>query len=116
MQSADLTYHVSEFSSTSSTSTLRAHLFTHHLASWVDACDKFKISITAAQAQHRAAEYRLSKGETPKTTLKSDERLNIPEYSSETFLDAITEFIIVGDHVGCPEYVYSLVSYHTHRQ
>ncbi|KAF8868234.1 hypothetical protein CPB84DRAFT_1697018, partial [Gymnopilus junonius] len=65
---------------------------------WVEACDRFKIAITAAAAQQRIAEYRKGKGQpTAQSTSASDRPTDIPNFSRETFVDAITEFIIADD-------------------
>ncbi|KIK00294.1 hypothetical protein K443DRAFT_100729, partial [Laccaria amethystina LaAM-08-1] len=66
---------------------------------WVDSCDEFKIPITAAKAQEPVASYRTSKGQHPSQSNPGvgDRPPDMPEYSYEAFVDAITEFIIADD-------------------
>lgn len=80
------------------TSTLRAHLFTQHLGLWVDSCDKFKIPITAESAKEPVAKYRASPNNTAHSPSEG-RPADIPEYSHEAFVDAITQFIIADDQV-----------------
>lgn len=88
------------FGRDTSTSTLRAHLYTNHIELWVDGCDKFKIPITAEKAKGLVAHYRASKGEASSDPKSSGERpADIREYSYEAFVDAITQFIIADDQV-----------------
>lgn len=88
------------FGNDTSTSTLRAHLFNNHIGLWVEGCDKSKISITAEAAKGPVAHYRASKGQGFSVPLSSGGRPDdIREFSYETFVDAITQFIIADDQV-----------------
>ena len=92
-------YEVFKFSLETGTSSLRTHLFTHHLDIWVDGCDKFKIDITAQNAQGPVAAYRERKwqgGTLPEGSGRPDD---LGEFSHEAFVDAITQFIIADDQV-----------------
>ena len=73
---------------------------------WVDSCDKFKIPITAAKAQEPVASYRTSKGQrtSPSNPRVGDRPPDMPEYSYEAFVDAITEFIIADDQVSIHQF------------
>jgi hypothetical protein len=95
------THEVFPFSIDTGSSTLRTHLFTHHISAWVDSCDEFKILITAAKAQEPVASYHTSKGQRPSQSNPrvGDRPPDMPEYSYEAFVDAITEFIIADDQV-----------------
>lgn len=93
------THEVYAFGPETSTSTLRAHLFAHHLELWVDGCDKFNIPITAEKAKGPVSNYRASKGDTSAGCAQSDRPPDIPEYSYNAFVDAITEFVIADDQV-----------------
>ncbi|PPQ99786.1 LOW QUALITY PROTEIN: hypothetical protein CVT26_009163, partial [Gymnopilus dilepis] len=96
--SIDSSYEAFGFSADTGMSTLRNHLLLNHLEVWVEACDKFKITITAAAAQQCIAQYRQSKGQpTAQSTPSSDRPADIPNFSRETFVDAVTEFIIADD-------------------
>ncbi|KAF9537664.1 hypothetical protein CPC08DRAFT_597493, partial [Agrocybe pediades] len=67
---------------------------------WVDACDRLNISITASTVDKAIDTYRLKQGHVVSGTSKSDgnERpSDIPEYSFEALVDAITQFIIADD-------------------
>lgn len=91
-----------KFSLDTGTSTLRAHLFTHHLDVWVEGCDKFKINITAANAKASVAEYRARKnqGRGTSQSTEGDRPDDLKDFSHEAFVDAITQFIIADDQVG----------------
>jgi len=62
------------------------------LDSWVSACDDLEIEITAQEAQSVLQEYR----NLPKKTSLEDSR---PEFSRETFIDALVEFVVADDQV-----------------
>ena len=95
------TYEVFPFANETSTSTLWAHLIAHHLGVWVDGCDKFKISITAERAKAAVAQYRESRGDrsTESAQAAGNRPPDIPEYSYEAFIDAITKFVIADNQV-----------------
>ena len=87
---------LSMFAWTTSSGTLRHHLFGEHIALWVAGCDKLKIPITAKNARQPVAEYRERQGFIG---------TNIPEpvirrpFSHEAFVDAIARFIVADDQV-----------------
>ena len=71
-----------------------------HLTQRVDGCDQFKIPITTEIAKHAIASYHASTGKSSSQSTSSKERPeDIHEYSYETFVDAITQFIIADDQV-----------------
>jgi hypothetical protein len=62
------------------------------LDSWVSACDDLKIEITAQEAQPILQNFR----NLPKKTSLEDSR---PDFSQETFVDALVEFVVADDQV-----------------
>jgi hypothetical protein len=60
--------------------------------SWVSACDELKIEITAKEAQPALQAYR----DEPQKTSLEDSR---PEFSHDTFVDALVEFVVADDQV-----------------
>jgi hypothetical protein len=82
-------HRVSEFGSNTGPSNIRKHLYTHHIADWVQACDEKKIRITGADALRAVARFR----KLPEPTELEAER---PDFTHEGFVDAIAE-LIVGD-------------------
>ena len=100
IHSTDPSHHVTDFSNTTSTSNLRKHLFTDHIANWITSCDQLNISITAAAAVEAIRKFR----KEPATTSLESER---PQYSKEAFTDALVDFI-VGDDQVCYLFIYIL--------
>jgi len=97
------------FSLETGTSTLRHHLFSHHLALWVEACDRFKIPITASSALPHVRAYRQSAGMAPPPSERPE---NVPKFSNKAFIDAIVEFIIADDQVCvCYDLTINILSY-----
>jgi hypothetical protein len=92
IHSADPSHHVTDFSSTTSTSNLRKHLFTDHIEKWIASCEKLNISVTAAAALEAIRQFR----KEPATTSLESER---PKYSKEAFTDALVDFIVGDDQV-----------------
>ncbi|KAF8815028.1 hypothetical protein BYT27DRAFT_7080879, partial [Phlegmacium glaucopus] len=86
----DPSHHVSDFSVTTSTSGLRKHLFTDHIAEWITSCDDLNIPITAAAAVEAIRKFR----KEPETTPLESER---PQYSKEAFIDVIVDFVVGDD-------------------
>ena len=60
--------------------------------SWVSACDDLKIEITAQEAQPVLQEYC----NLPKKGSLED---SCPDFSRETFIDALVEFVVADDQV-----------------
>lgn len=60
--------------------------------SWVSACDSLNIEITAQEAQPAIQTYRNLPNKTP----LEDSR---PDFSRETFIDALVEFVVADDQV-----------------
>ena len=83
---------IAAFGANTATGTLRHHLFENHVESWVSACEKLDIEITAQEAQSAIHAYH----NLPKKTSLEDSR---PEFSPETFIDALVEFIVADDQV-----------------
>ena len=83
---------VASFSSTTSTSNLRKHLYNEHLEQWVTSCDALEINITAQAAFPAIKAFR----QEPDDTLLESKR---PKYSKDTFVEAILEFIVGDDQV-----------------
>ena len=90
----DSTYEIATFSSTTSTSNLRKHLFTDHIEQWVSTCDDLKIPITAVGALPSVRKFRNEPADAS-TPLESER----PEYSKAAFVDALVEFIVGDDQV-----------------
>jgi hypothetical protein len=92
MHSTDPSHYVTDFSSTTSTSNLRKHLFTDHIEKWITSCEKLNIVITATAAVEAIRQFR----KEPATTSLESERL---QYSKEAFNDAVVDFIVGDDQV-----------------
>lgn len=88
----DPSHHVTDFGTTTSTSNLRKHLFTDHIAKWTTACENLNIPITAAAAKEAIRKFR----KEPATTSLESER---PQYSKEAFNDALVDFVVGDDQV-----------------
>jgi hypothetical protein len=88
---------VASFSSTTSTSNLRKHLYTEHLEQLVTSCDELSIKITAQAAIPAVKAFRQEPVDTPLESKR-------PKYSKDTFVEAILEFIIGDDQV-CPHFL-----------
>jgi len=86
-------HHISDFGLTTSTSGLWKHLFMDHIEDWVASCDDLKIPITAAAAVEAVHKFHR---EPATTSLESE----CPQYSKDTFMDAIVDFV-VGDDLVC---------------
>ena len=90
------------FGKDTSTTTLRAHLVANHLGLWVESCDNFKIPITAESARGPVDHYRASKDGAAglsSISISGERPSNIPEFSYEAFVDAVTQFIVADDQV-----------------
>ena len=104
----DPKHHVSTFRVTSSTSSIRKHLYNEHIGEWVSSCDNLNISITAAGAKAAARRYHnLPEDDTP-----SD--IERPQYSKEAFVDALVEFIIGDDQVCALSIKLNIISFILH--
>ena len=102
MHSTNSSHKISTFGQTTSTSSLRKHLFTEHIEQWSNSCKDLKISITAKGALEAIRKFN---NQPLQASSESDER---PEYSKEAFIDAIVEFI-VGDDQACSKFFYLLL-------
>jgi hypothetical protein len=89
---ANPSHHIATFGLTTSTSSLRKHLFSDHLEEWSTACDTRKIPITVPAAIEAIRKFRNEPGST---TLEAER----PEYSKEAFIDAIVDFVVGDDQV-----------------
>jgi len=92
VHAADPTHHVSSFKDTTSTSNMRKHLFTDHIAEWVKLCEDLNIPIIAPAALRAIHKFRKEPVPTP---LESER----PQYSREAFIDAIVDFVVGDDQV-----------------
>jgi len=89
---ADPTHHISSFKDTTSTSNMRKHLFTDHIAEWVKLCEDLNIPIIAPAAISAIHKFRKEPVPTP---LESER----PQYSKQAFIDAIVDFVVGDDQV-----------------
>ena len=107
---ADASHSLQTFSLRTGTTTLRSHLCGEHLEPWVNACDKFKITIMVSKADHPVNEYRCHQStmNVPGTGQTGSDR---HEYSPEAFVDAILEFIVADDQVRKIRFRISIVTY-----
>jgi hypothetical protein len=95
-----------DFSVKTSTGVLQQHLAKSHIALWVSACEEKKIEIVAKEVQENLAQYH----QQPQQTELEANRL---EFSKESFLNALLEFIIADDQVSlCLDGSYILLIYH----
>jgi hypothetical protein len=97
MHSADPEEPRSQFSTSTSTGTLRQHLLKFHLDEWVQECDKHGVQITAKDARDAVQSYRRRKGQN-RDQANADPGPR-KKYSNEAFVDALAEFIISDDQV-----------------
>jgi hypothetical protein len=98
---------VKVYSSTTSTTVLRKHLYKDHLVEWVNSCDKLQITINGKEAIKCAMEYRL-KRDGPAASIPTDDQSPKGErvpFSKEAFLDALTDFIVADDMVSAQCYL-----------
>lgn len=91
---------VRPFNKSTGTTVLRNHLASEHVSSWVNTCDKFNILITARVSQKAVSDYRQKRGQShaPSDSSQAPPPV-IREYSRETFVDAIVEWIVADDQV-----------------
>jgi hypothetical protein len=82
---------VRKYSGTSSTGTLRKHLYTHHIQDWISECERLQIRITAKDAVAAIAAFQGTQVQTP-----TQQRL---KFTQDHFIDALTEFIVANDQV-----------------
>lgn len=92
---------VANFSLTTGTDPLRKHLIDHHVNTWIAACDKLEIKITAKSAQRAVTDYRQRQGESSQSSPDAKAKNGSPPFSQEAFVDAIVEFIVANDQVRC---------------
>jgi hypothetical protein len=83
-------YRVHHYSLSTGTGTLRNHLIKCHRDKWVSECKRLNITIKAEAGLEALA---LHEGENPKTEASR------PSYSSELFINALTDFIVATDQV-----------------
>jgi hypothetical protein len=82
---------VSQWANGTGITNIRKHLFKHHIADWVKACDDKKIEIRGSAALSAVRRFR--------NLPDSDLEANHPTYSKEAFVDALAEFVIGDDQV-----------------
>ena len=82
------------------TSVIRNHLFYAHADTWIEACDKMKITIGGKDAfQAKITAYR-AKNTPGANAVPVDARAEpVPEFSQEALIDAIADLVIVDDLV-----------------
>ncbi|KAF7358762.1 HAT family dimerization domain-containing protein [Mycena sanguinolenta] len=86
-----------KFSTNTSTGVLRKHLYEHHLAAWVEGCDRMKIPITAKEAAPHVEQYRIRKNQKTSSTSTQEPGRQRTQFSQEAFVDAIVEWIVSDD-------------------
>ena len=96
LHACDPEHERTKFKSSSSTSTLRAHLARFHLDEWVKHCDKEGIPTKWKETEAAMNSYRRKHGQSSGTNSQSSER---KQFSNEAFVDALAEFIIQDDQV-----------------
>ena len=89
---ADPDHHVATFATTTSTSNMRKHLFTDHVAEWAKSCEDLHIPITSIAAINAIRKFCKEPAATP---LESER----PQYAKEAFIDAIVDFVVGDDQV-----------------
>lgn len=77
------------YGGSTSTSTLRKHLYTVHIRDWIGECERRQIMIRSKDALAAIAAHR-------GITVESPQR---PRFTQENFMNALAEFIVAGDHV-----------------
>ena len=92
VQAVDPGHRIASFAVTTSTSSLRKHLFSDHIEEWSTACDSLKIPVIAPIAVEAIRKFC----NEPISTQLEAER---PEYSKEAFIDAIVDFVVGDDQV-----------------
>jgi hypothetical protein len=75
-----------------SVSTVEKHLIEKHLGDWVTACEDAEIPIRGSKGQAAARKYH----RLPPGTDLENER---PKFSHETFVEALTEYVVGDDQV-----------------
>ncbi|KAK7458852.1 hypothetical protein VKT23_009862 [Stygiomarasmius scandens] len=81
----------SHYGPKTSSGTLRKHLYTNHLETWVNSCDALGIEITAEEALPFVKSYHGSSSSEPQSNI-----LHRP-FSKEGFTDAIVQWIVSDD-------------------
>lgn len=79
------------YGSSTSTGTLRKHLFTYHIEDWLSECKKLQIRITAKDALAAIAAFQGTRTES-----QTQPR---PKFTQGHFVDALAEFIVATDQV-----------------
>jgi hypothetical protein len=85
------THTVRGYSKTTSTGTLRKHLYMSHPQLWVSECKRLGLTIRAKEALGAIAAFQDTRGE-PHTQSRQ-------RFTQEGFINAIAEFIIANDQV-----------------
>lgn len=96
MHACDSEHEHTKFKSSSSTSTLRAHLARFHLDEWIEHCDKEGIPTRWKETEAAVHSYHRKHGQNTGSKSQSSER---KKFSNEAFVDALAEFIIQDDQV-----------------
>ena len=79
------------YGSSTSTGTLRKHLFSYHIEDWLSKCERLQIRITAKDALAAIAAFQGTRTESQ--TQQS------PKFTQERFVNALAEFIVATDQV-----------------
>lgn len=103
LHDADSSYEITAFELATASGNLRKHLISDHIADWVAACDKDKISITAKGALSAVRKFR----DEPEPTALESER---PQYTKDAFVEALVE-LVVGDDLVCVQLYFDLPIY-----
>lgn len=80
------------YGTNTSVSTVEKHLIEKHLGDWVTACEDAEIPIRGSKGQAAARKYH----RLPPATDLENER---PKFSHETFVEALTEYVVGDDQV-----------------
>lgn len=80
------------------TSVIRNHLFSAHADTWIEACDRMKITIGGMGAfQAKVAAHRAKHAPGASQSAPDSQAEPVPEFSREALLDAIADLVIVDD-------------------
>jgi hypothetical protein len=82
---------VKGYGKSTSTSTLRKHLYTTHIQEWIEGCERLQLKIRSKDALQAIAAHRGVRAES-----QAQQR---PQFTQENFVNALAEFIIATDQV-----------------
>ena len=82
---------VKGYGGTTSSGTLRKHLYTFHVQEWSDECDRLQGTIRSKDALRAIAAHRGVRAES-----QTQQR---PKFTPENFVNTLAEFLVVSDQV-----------------